>query len=243
MKLKEGKMPTRELSEWFGIAYSTYRKKSLSLLEELKYFCDYEKYYGGVEIKHVYISKYVKNLTSKDSEVYLALVKETGNFLCSIAGMARKLILLYPDTWGKLSSYAIEKRLRKAGVALFGETNLPAYKEQEKRYSGPYGYKEYCWAIKVSDLNEYRFLTEEEEDKIFNILLESYNITKKDIALKEEYDKDKLQAFKENKITKEEYILAMEHSELFPNLLSKFKEKTGLTLVRSTYHEVLESVF
>ena len=61
MKLKEGKMSTRELSEWFGIAYSTYRKKSLSLLEELKYFCDYEKYYGGVEIKHVYISKYVKN--------------------------------------------------------------------------------------------------------------------------------------------------------------------------------------
>lgn len=242
MKLKEGKMSTRELSEWFGIAYSTYRKKSLSLLEELKYFCDYEKYYGGVEIKHVYISKYVKNLTSKDSEVYLALVKETGNFLCSIAGMARKLILLYPDTWGKLSSYAVEKRLRKAGIALFGKTNLPSYRKQEERYSGPYGYKEYCWAIKVSDLNEYRFLTEE-EDKIFGVLLESYNVSGKDIALKQEYDKEKLQAFKENKITKEEYILAMEHSELFPNLLSKFREQTGLTLVRSTYHEILESAF
>ena len=242
VKLKIGKMPTKELAEWFGIAYSTFRKRSSILLEELKYFCDYEKYYGGVEIKQIYISEYVKNLTSKDSEVYLALVKESENFLCSIAGMARKLTLLYPDTWGKLSSYSIEKRLRKAGIALFGKTNLPAYREQEERYSGPYGYKEYCWAIKVSNLNEYRFLTEE-EDKIFGILLESYNVSGKDIALKQEYDKEKLQAFKENKITKEEYILAMEHSELFPNLLSKFKEQTGLALVRSTYHEVLESAF
>ncbi len=242
VKLKVGKMSTKELAKWFGIAYSTFRKRSSALLEELKYFCDYEKYHGGVEIKQVYISEYVKDLTSKDSEVYLALVKESGNCLCSIAGMARKLNLLYPDTWGKLSFYAVEKRLRKAGIALFGETNLPSYREQEERYSGPYGYKEYCWAIKVSDLNEYRFLTEE-EDKMFDILLESYNVTKKDVALKEAYDKEKLQAFKENKITKEEYILAMEHSELFPNLLSKFREQTGLTLVRSTYHEVLESAF
>lgn len=242
MKLELGKMSSKDLAEWFGYSYSTYRKKSEQLLEELNFFCDYEKVYGGVIIKEVYLSTYTKNLTSKDSEIYLNLVKETKNYLCSIAGMARKLSILYPNEWGKISDSAARNRLRKAGIALFGETNLPTYREQEEKYSGPYGYKEYCWAIKVSDLNEYRFLTEE-EDKIFNILLESYNVTKKDIALKEEYDKDKLQAFKENKITKEEYILAMEHSELFPNLLSKFKEKTGLTLVRSTYHEVLESAF
>lgn len=242
MKLEVGKMATKQLALWFGISYGTFRNNSNKYLEELNYFCDYEKIYGGVMIKEVYISEYVKNLTSKDSEIYLSLVKENGNFLCSVAGMARKLNLLYPDTWGKLSSYAVEKRLRKAGIALFGKTNLPSYRKQEERYSGPYGYKEYCWAIKVSDLNEYRFLTEE-EDKIFGVLLESYNVSGKDIALKQEYDKEKLQAFKENKITKEEYILAMEHSELFPNLLSKFREQTGLTLVRSTYHEILESAF
>ena len=165
------------------------------------------------------------------------------NGLCSLSGMARKLISLYPEEWGKLSESTIKERLRKAGIAMFGETNLPIYrKEQEERRSGPLGYREYCWAIKISDLNEYRFLTKE-EDKKFEILLESYGITQKDIAAKEQYDKEKLEEFKTNKITKEEYILAMSHSELFPNLLTRFKEITGLTLVRSTYHEVLESAF
>lgn len=242
MKLEIGKMSTKELAKWFGLSYSTYRKKAKVLLEELNYFCNYEKVHGGVIIKEVFLSEYIKNLTSQDSELYLQLVKESESHLCSISGMARKLAVLYPDEWGKLSDATARRRLCKAGIALFGETNLPAYRKQEERYSGPYGYKEYCWAIKVSDLNEYRFLTEE-EDKIFGILLDSYHVSGKDIALKQEYDKEKLQAFKENKITKEEYILAMEHSELFPNLLSKFREQTGLTLVRSTYHEVLESAF
>lgn len=245
MKLKKGKMTSKELAEWFNIAYSTFRRskqKKELLLEKLLFYCSYEQVYGGIIIKEIFIPEYDKNLNTDASKEYLTQVKESSTKLCTITGMARKLQKDYPDTWGRMSFSAVEKSLRNAGLALFGKTNLPIYREQEERYSGPYGYKEYCWAIKVSDLNEYRFLTEE-EDKIFGILLESYNVSGKDIALKQEYDKEKLQAFKENKITKEEYILAMEHSELFPNLLSKFREQTGLTLVRSTYHEVLESAF
>lgn len=242
-ELKIGKIPTKDLASWFQISYSTFRKHSSKLLLELEYFCDYEKYHGGVEIKEIYISKYIKNLASEDAETYLKLVKESPNRLCTLAGMARKLMTLYPETWGNLSESGIRARLRKVGTTMFGETNLPFYRDdQEERYSGPKGYREYTWAIKVSDLNEYRFLTEEEKKK-FEILIESYNVSKQDIALKEQYDKKKLEEFKNDEITKEEYILAVENNELFPNLLSNFKKATGLTLVRATYHDINESAF
>jgi len=67
--------------------------------------------------------------------------------------MTRKLQKLYPDTYGAQSYDSIKKRLTKAGNNLFGKTNYPVYRtdKQEERYSGPKGYKEYCWAIKVND--------------------------------------------------------------------------------------------
>lgn len=148
MKLEVGKMATKQLALWFGISYGTFRNNSNKYLEELNYFCDYEKIYGGVMIKEVYISEYVKNLTSKDSEIYLSLVEESGNFLCSVAGMARKLNLLYPDTWGKLSSYAVEKRLRKAGIALFGKTNLQVTENKRKDIVGHMAIKNIAGLLK-----------------------------------------------------------------------------------------------
>lgn len=238
-----GKIKTKELADWFGIAYSTFRKNSQKRLEELEYFCVFTRYRGGVEVSEIIFKQYIKNLASKDSEVYLQLVKESNDCLCSLAGMARKLIYLYPETWGKYSESQISKRLKKVGEAMFGKTNLPVYREdQEEKYSGPYGYKEYCWAIKIDNLNKYRFLTDEEHEK-FKILLDSYNINKEDIAMKELYDKQKRNELKNGNITIEDYCLAMEHSELFPNLLSKFKEITGKTLVRATYHDILESAY
>lgn len=238
-----GKISTKDLASWFGISYSTFRKKSTKLLEELEIFCDYEKYYGGVSVTHIYIPKYYKDMTAQVSKVYLEEVKETKNYLSTVAGMARKLIKYYPDTWGQYSQSGLEKKLRKAGNSLFGKTNLPLYRhDQQERYSGPYGYREYRWAIKVSDFNQYRFLTEDEQ-KAFGILLDSYHVTKEDIALKEQYDKQKLKELEEDKITKEEYILAMSHSELFPDLLDKFRDATGLSLAKATYHDIQESVF
>ena len=237
-------MKSREIAEWMGLSYNTYKSNIKKYLPELDYYCNYEICYGGIEVKEIFISDYVRNLASKDSEAYLNLVRESNNGLCTISGMGRKLALLYPDTWGKRSQSNVEYRLRKAGISLFGKTNLPIYRQQdqEERYSGPYGYKEYCWAIKIDNLNKYRHLTEDELEK-FKILIESYGVTKEDIALKEQYDKKKLQELKEDKITKEEYILAMEHNELFPELLSRFKELTGCTLVKATQHDIIESAF
>ena len=238
------KISSQELADWFGLAYSTYRKKAKKLLEELTYYCDFEKYHGGVEVKEIYVDTYIKNLASEDSEVYLNLVDESKDNICSLSGMARKLQYLYPNTWGQYSFDQIIKRLTKAGIALFGKTNYPVYRQdkQEERYSGPYGYREYCWAIKEDNYNKYRFLTKE-EDEIFGKLLDSYNISSKDIALKEYTEKQLKKELLEGTLTKEEYVAISSQMEFFPMLLKKFKELTGLTLVHATYHDILESIF
>ena len=54
------KIPTKELAEWFGIAYKTYCNQRKKRLEELKGFCDYEEVYGGVIVKKVYFDEYYK---------------------------------------------------------------------------------------------------------------------------------------------------------------------------------------
>lgn len=60
MELQVGKMSTKELAIWFGIAYSTYRKKATQLLEELNFYCHYTKIRGAIIIDEIYIPEYIK---------------------------------------------------------------------------------------------------------------------------------------------------------------------------------------
>lgn len=60
MELQVGKMSTKELATWFGIAYSTYRKKATQLLEELNFYCNYTKIRGAIIIDKIYVSEYIK---------------------------------------------------------------------------------------------------------------------------------------------------------------------------------------
>ena len=59
-ELKIGKVTSKELASWFGYAYSTFRKKSKQLLEELEDYALFEKIYGGVVIKEIYNPVYEK---------------------------------------------------------------------------------------------------------------------------------------------------------------------------------------
>ena len=54
MKLKLGKMTTKELAKWFGISYGSFRVTKENKLEELKLYCEFEEVYGGVDIKEIY---------------------------------------------------------------------------------------------------------------------------------------------------------------------------------------------
>ena len=61
MELKLGKMTTKELAEWFGISYGTFRNSKQKRFEELKEFCFFEEVYGGVQINAIINPIYIKN--------------------------------------------------------------------------------------------------------------------------------------------------------------------------------------
>lgn len=48
MKLKLGKMTSREIAEWFGRSYYSYRNNIDKYLDQLGYYCEFEKVYGGI---------------------------------------------------------------------------------------------------------------------------------------------------------------------------------------------------
>lgn len=228
IKLKLGKMTTQELATWFGVAYSTFRKSSAERYEKLEDYCEFERIYGGVIIKEIYLDEYDKNLNIKDQELVLKEIKtciETQGGLSTIAGMSRK----YAKHQDYQSASTAKKRLSKASLVLFGET-------KELISHGTMGSREYVWAIKLDDYNHYRFMTEAEEKRFDEIITDCYAA---------EPDKVKKAALLEDQLKKEE-IDVKEYFELkerlgldtFKDCIFKFREETGFLVVRCTRHEI-----
>lgn len=228
MKLKLGKMTTKELATWFGVAYSTFRKNSAERFEKLEDYCEFERVYGGVIIKEIYIEEYDKNLNINDQKFVLEEIKsciETQGGLSTINGMSRKYT--HNQTFSSLST--AKKRISKASLNLFGETKtLTSH--------GIAGSREYLWAIKLDDYNHYRYMTEEEEKRFDEIICACYMIEParvKQEALLENQLKDK-------EINIDEYFELKDRLGLntFKDCIFKFKEETGYMIVKCTKHEI-----
>ena len=109
MKLKIGKMTSKELAQWINVSYGTYTHnidKYLSIIED---YCDFEKVYGGIVVKEIYIEEYDKSLSLKDEKIYLkeierCIAEQDG--LSTIAGMSRKLV-----KEGTFDSYKTAERI------------------------------------------------------------------------------------------------------------------------------------
>lgn len=233
MELKLGKMTSKELAQWFEIAPKTFTSSKKKYLEKLENFCDFEEVYGGVIIKEIYYALYVKDF-SKDAEIYLEIVKNSNEHLCSISGIAE--VAKYRDEFRTCSASGIQKRMTKAGITGFGIT-------RDDNSYGKYGSRKYVWAIKLyEDNNLYRHLTEEEE-KIFDELITAVYMSEpervKQAALLEK-------TYKEDKdMTKEEYFEKKEllGLNIFSGVIRRFKDKTGLQIVHATEHDIIESAF
>ena len=163
MELQLGKIRTEDLARWFNIKYGTFRKNPTKYYDILEDYCDYEKVYGGVIVKEIYISVYEKDLNLKDEKIYMEKIKhcvDEHEGLSTITGMVNEL---ERDGQGYSSKSTGKRRLGKAGKRLFGDAkDLTSY--------GVAGTREYIWAIRLDIYNTHRLLTEEEE-KIFNQLL------------------------------------------------------------------------
>lgn len=227
--LRCGKMSTKEIAQWMDVNYSTFRNNKKQKLDDLRRFCDFEQVYGGVNILQIYNPIYQKAL-SNDEKVFLKEIQNTGNGLSSVAGMSRKLIR-YNSDYRTLTENSVEKRMGKVNKNLFGE-----YEKNSKQAFGRMGSRKYVYAIKISDFNKYRCLTDEETD-IFKHILKS--ICGKQIdKIMESMLLD--EAFKNSDMTKEEYLLKRERFDLdlFPHVLKQFKKETGKTVVRIQEYQV-----
>ena len=76
MKLKLGKMSSKEIAQWFGLSYGSYRVKKKDKLEELKDYADYEEVYGGVNIKNIKEEEYSKEGKRSKEIVFNAFDEE-----------------------------------------------------------------------------------------------------------------------------------------------------------------------
>lgn len=71
----------------------------------------------------------------------------------------------------------IRYRMSNASVRTFGK--IEKGDRNSKEHPGSYGWKEYVWAIKEDDYNEYRYMTTEEKE-LYNKLLDDFMLSKKE---------------------------------------------------------------
>lgn len=230
MKLKLGKMSSKEVAQWLGISYSTYRNSIDKYLEKLESFCIYEKVYGGIIVKEIFIEEYDKTLNLKADIMYYKEIRfcvEKQDGLSTVAGMSRKLIQT-----GEFKSFSTAKRhMTRAGNLLFG-------KVEGLHGEGIAGARDAVWGIKLDDYNHYRLMTEEEEAK-FNEILKTYYSSNPD-KIKQAALLD-IEYKNSDSMTKEEYYSKKEMLglELFADCIYKFMEMTGFLVVHCTKHDLL----
>lgn len=226
-----GKISSRELADWFGYSYSTYRKKKLILMERLLQYCDFEEIFGGIIVKEIYIEEYVGDL-ELDIQEYLNQVRKYP--LNSISNIAEE-IKEFPR-YSNLSKSQRERRMSQAGKLGFGET-----KEEDSR--GIYGTRRYQWSIKLdkpaANGKPYRDLTAEEQ-QIFNEYTTAVFGERPEVIQNLKLLDDK---FKNTDMTKEEYLnheARLAFDGTFQDVIFKFREETGLMIVRATDHDLDE---
>lgn len=241
MNLKLGKMTTKELAEWMGIKYGSFRNNTEKRYKILEQYCKFKRVYGGIEVEEIYVSTYSGDLESHDIRVYLEEVRQAPNHLVSISGITRKA-QHEREEYQDIAFNTARNRFSKAGLHSFGKTN---FQEDRCAYSGPYGYREYVWAVKISDMNEYRYMSEEEEkyfDKTLEYFFQLPAEKIKTMALLDE-------ALKNGELDIQEYFNKKENLGLdsFKEVINKMLNDCGILIVRCTRHEITkeprESIF
>ena len=169
-QLKLGKIKTKELADWFGISYGSFRVVKQQKLEELKLYCDFEEIYGGVNILKIYDNSNLEYI--KESKKNYELVKtsfseewnEDGIDTCS--NVAVKIYDKHKNELTVLDNTTYNY-VRKARNELFGIPFLDA---------GELGSCVYLWCKKEQLADGTIIYTQftDEEDKIRKDLMKKH---------------------------------------------------------------------
>ena len=157
-------MTTKELAEWFGISYGSFRTMKTKKLEELKNYACYEEVYGGVNITAIIKDTYNKK-DSQIRQIYQQGFEEVRQPIDTVSNINNQIYEKYYEQLPTLNSaqsgyhYAIEVRNQNYGVPF--------------QNMGDLGCCYYLWC-KIEDLGNGKFKYIEfsdEENKIKKELL------------------------------------------------------------------------
>lgn len=232
IRLKLGKMTGKEIADWLGISYnSTYRNNPGKQIKKLDGYCVYQRIRGGVEVSKIYTYTYHGEISKKITKDFMNEIESHDNKLSSIAGIQRKF-QQEKEEYQEISPNTVYSQLTETAEVCFGKTNYTAYRQCEGAFGARWG----VWVIKISDYNEYRYLTFE-ENKIFDDIISCYYGKDpkkvKQLAMLEK-------AFRKNEISKEEFFSKKDELDLdfFGQCIQRFKDKTGFMIARCQVYEI-----
>lgn len=236
-QLKLGKMTTEELADWFGVTKKSYTNNREKYLEKLQLFANFEPIHGGVSITEIIYPEYDKLYKQKDDELVFKEIEycvEKQEGLASIAGIGRKLAQTNEE-YQNLSVSQCEKRISHATKRQFGEYCEDLFYDL---YAGPKGKRERVWAIKLSNLNEYRMLTDQERE-IWYQLLENWNKKKKGKDIEDEVSA--IQKLAKGELTAQQFVaewVARNGASFYSSVVDAFRTKTGKQIVFIAKYEI-----
>jgi hypothetical protein len=238
LELKLGKMTSKEMAAWFGVAPKTYSNGIKGYLQKLEKFAVFEPVYGGVIIKEI-LSKTYDKACVKDESVFLEEVKRCvreQDGLLSLSGTARKVVRDDKDYQDTKASY-LTNRFSKVAKEQFG-TYWIRGDQNLCDVCGKLGMRERVWGVKLDDYNNYRPMTAEEEE-IWYDLLENWNKVKSGEQVAEE--RKLFKQLKAKEISVESYIgaiNAIDGDNFYFNVLNGFMVATGHRLVLISRYEL-----
>ena len=228
MKLKIGKMSTKELAEWFGISYGTFRNKKQEKLKELQEYAKYEEIYGGVNIQEIYIDEYEKNLTDI-RKIYRKGFEEVmnKNGIDTIGDINEKIYYKYKQNLPTLTS-AESGRHYATEVRNYGY-NIPF------KGMGKWGTCFYLWCKVDEEKREFIELTEE-ENKIKKELMTKHfgSDEERDIMIAQMVDNGEISEAEAYRMTREYRGL---NNKGFLAFKADLEAKLGCKITRATKFE------
>lgn len=169
-ELQLGKISTKELADWFGMSYGSFRNNKTKKMEELSSFCKYKEVYGGIEVIEIMDPVYVKEADKKKELIKNVFIGEwqgsNQNNLNTCANVAKSIDKKYGKEL-KLKESTIETYARDVRTDLFG---VPSFSD------GTLGSCQYLWA-KAIPVDDNTYICEkltEAEVELKNKLLKKY---------------------------------------------------------------------
>ena len=171
VELKLGKMTQKELAEWFGVTYSTFKtnpKTKAKRMEILKYFADYHMVKSTVYIDKIHIPTYSKAFDIVKTE-FPKTWHKNGIDTCSRVG--KEIYNKNIEVSSQVQLATTQVYTCRVKKELYGRNHI--------KECGTKGYSEYIWG-KILPGGQCEELSPEEKEIVKECSQESYGKTLSD---------------------------------------------------------------